>query len=142
MILVDANILLYAEDKESDQHETARIWWDHQLSGTNPVGLCWPVLSAFLRISTNVRLYQRPLTPTQATDRVQSWLEQPCVRILSPGEEHWTLFRRLVREQKATGNLVSDAHLAALALEHNAVLFSTDLDFAKFRDLKWENPLR
>jgi toxin-antitoxin system PIN domain toxin len=141
MIVVDANLLLYAEDSLSSHHAVARTWWDKQLSGTEPVGLCWPVLTAFIRISTNPRLHRRPLTLTEATDRVQSWLDQPCVRLLAPTDQHWAIFRKMLQEGTATGNLVSDAHLAAIAAEHNGVLCSTDSDFARFPGLNWENPL-
>jgi uncharacterized protein len=140
MILVDANILLYAEDSLSAHHEAARTWWDAQLSGSSPVCLCWPVLTAFIRISTNTRLHQRPLTLNEAVDRVQSWIEQPCVRIIQPTEQHWNIFRQMLRDGSATANLVSDAHLAALAVEHNCRLCSTDADFARFRKLNWHNP--
>ena len=142
MILVDANILLYAEDSLSAQHAAAREWWDRQLSGNEKVALCWPVLTAFIRIGTNVRLHRRPLTLREATDRVQSWLDQPCVRIIPPTEQHWPIFQKMLRGGNATGNLVSDAHLAALAVEHGCVLQSTDADFARFPGLKWVNPLR
>lgn len=142
MILVDANLLLYAEDSASEHHEAARAWWDAQLSGSEPVGLCWPVLNAFIRIGTNVRLHQRPLTLREATDRVQSWFAQPCVRIVQPSDHHWDIFQQMLRGGNAVGNLVSDAHLAALAIEHNCVLQSTDADFSRFRGLKWKNPLR
>ena len=84
MILVDANILLYAEDSLSEHHHAARKWWDKQLSSSDPVALCWPVLTAFVRIVTNVRLHKRPLTLREGIERVQSWLEQPCIRILTP----------------------------------------------------------
>lgn len=142
MILVDANLLLYAEDSLSEHHDGAREWWDAQLSGTKPVGLCWPVLTAFIRIGTNARLHQRPLTLKEAVDRVQSWLGQPCVRFILPTEQHWTIFRRVLREGgNATGNLVPDAHLAALAIEHNCELYSSDADFARFPGLAWHNPL-
>lgn len=141
MILVDANILLYAEDSLSEHHEAARNWWDEQLSGTDPVGLCWPVLTAFIRIATNARLQQRPLTLQEAIERVQSWLDQPCVRVLECTDQHWPLFQQMLRSGNATANLVSDAHLAALAVEHNSVLCSTDTDFARFRGLKWKNPI-
>lgn len=140
MILVDANILLYAEDSTSEHHEAAREWWDEQLSGSEPVGLCWPVLSAFIRISTNARLHQRPLTLKEAIERVQSWLDQSCVRIVQPTDQHWMFFQKMLRGGSAVGNLVSDAHLAALAAEHNCVLQSTDADFSRFRGLKWKNP--
>ena len=141
MILVDANLLLYAEDSLSEHHEKARVWWDEQLSGTVPVCLCWPVLKAFIRIGTNPRLHQRPLTLKEACARVQTWVEQPCVRLIHPTDQHWSLFQKLLREGNAVGNLVSDAHLAALAVEHNCVLHSTDRDFARFPSLKWKNPI-
>jgi hypothetical protein len=141
MILVDANLLLYAEDSLSAHHDAAREWWDKQLSGTAPVCLCWPVLTAYLRIGTNARLHRRPLTLKEAIERVQSWLDQPCVRMLLPTDQHWTLFQQMLRAGNASANLVADAHLAALALEHNCVLHSTDADFSRFRGLKWCNPL-
>lgn len=141
MILVDANIPLYAEDRLSEHHEAIRAWWDARLSGSEPVGLCWPVLTAFLRIGTNPRLLRRPLTLHEAETRVQSWLNQPCVALIHPGDQHWVIFQRLLNEGRATANLVPDAHLAALAVEHNCILCSTDADFARFKSLKWLNPL-
>lgn len=141
MILVDANLLLYAEDSLSEHHQAARIWWDEQLSGSAPVCLCWPVLIAFIRIGTNVRLHDRPLTINEAIERMQSWFDQPCVTMLHPTDEHWAIFQRMVRTGRATGNLVSDAHLAALAIEHGCTLHSTDGDFARFKGLKWKNPI-
>lgn len=141
MILVDANIPLYAEDSLSPQHGRAREWWDAQLSGSEPVALCWPVVTAFVRISTNARLHRRPLTRDEAITRVKSWFDQPCVRIIHPTDEHWSLFAKMIRDSGATANLISDAHLAALALEHNCDFCSTDSDFARFPGLKWSNPL-
>jgi toxin-antitoxin system PIN domain toxin len=141
VILVDANLLLYAEDSLSEHHQAARGWWDEQLSGSEQVGLCWPVLAAFIRIGTNLRLHQRPLTIPEAIERVQSWLDQPCVRIIHPTDQHWIIFQRTLRDGKAVGNLVADAHLAALAVEHNCTLQSTDGDFARFKGLKWKNPI-
>ena len=141
MILVDANILLYAEDSLSAHHEAARTWWDEQLSGSSPVCLCWPVLTAFIRIATNARLHQRPLTLRESVDRVQSWFQQPCVRMIHPTERHWDIFRQMLHDGNATANLVPDAHLAALAFEHNCQLCSTDTDFARFPRLKWLNPI-
>jgi len=141
MILVDVNLLIYAEDSQCGQHEAARTWWDEQLSGMAAVGLCWPVMQAFIRIGTNPRASRNPLMLKEAIARVQSWLDQPCVRILHPTEQHWTIFQQMLRAGNATANLVSDAHLAALAVEHNCVLQSTDRDFARFRGLKWKNPI-
>lgn len=141
MILVDANLLLYAEDSLSEHHPAARSWWDAQLSGAEPVCLCWPVLTAFIRIGTNVRLHRRPLTLGEAVQRVQSWFDQPCVRMIQPGEQHWAIFQAMLRDGKAIGSLVSDAHVAAMAVEHNCILQSTDVNFARFKSLKWNNPI-
>ena len=141
MILVDANILLYAEDSLSPLHQKARVWWDEQLSQSGPVCLCWPVLSAFIRIGTNPRIFEHPLSLEQALARVQSWMEQPCTRVIRPTEQHWTIFQMMLKDGQAVANLVTDAHLAALAIEHGCDLASTDSDFARFPKLKWINPL-
>ena len=141
MILVDANILLYAEDQLSPRHAAARSWWDAQLSGASPVCLCWTVLAAFVRIGTNPRVFEHPLSLDQAASRVQSWLDQPCMRIVRPTERHWTVFRNMLLEGQASGNFVTDAHLAALAVEHGCELISTDADFSRFPGLRWNNPL-
>ena len=141
MILVDANILLYAEDSLQSRHEQARAWWDGQLSGSGVVCLCWTVLSAFIRIGTNPRVFEHPLSLEQALARVQSWLDQPCTRIVRPTERHWTVFKQVLTDGQAVANLVTDAHLAALAIEHGCELASTDSDFARFPKLKWRNPL-
>ena len=141
MILVDANILLYAEDSLSPQHQQASEWWDDQLSQGGPVCLCWTVLSAFIRIGTNHRVFEHPLSLEQALARVQSWLDQPCTRVVRPTEQHWTIFQQMLTDGQAVANLVTDAHLAALAIEHGCELASTDSDFARFPKLKWSNPL-
>jgi toxin-antitoxin system PIN domain toxin len=142
MILVDANILLYAEDSLSPRHAEAQSWWDEQLSGSSPVCLCWTVLSAFIRISTNARVFVQPLSLDQAVNRVQSWIDQPCTRLIVPTQSHWEIFRRMLIQGQATGNLVTDAHLAALAVTHGCELCSTDSDFSRFSTLKWRNPLK
>ena len=141
MILVDANILLYAEDQLSSRHAAARAWWDTELSGNSPVCLCWTVLGAFIRIGTNPRVFEHPLSLDQALARVQSWMDQPCTRIVSPTERHWTVFQKLLRDGQAVANLVTDAHLAALAVEHGCELISTDSDFSRFPGVRWRNPL-
>jgi len=141
LILVDANILLYAEDSLQSRHQQARAWWDGQLSGSGVVCLCWTVLSAFIRIGTNPRVFEHPLSLEQALARVQSWLDQPCTRVVRPTERHWTVFKQVLTDGQAVANLVTDAHLAALAIEHGCVLASTDSDFARFPKLKWRNPL-
>lgn len=142
MIFVDANILLYAEDSLSKPHERAREWWDEQLSGTDPVCLCWTVLNAFIRIGTNPRVFEHPLSLTEATARVESWLQQPCTRVAVPTERHWAVYRELLKKGKARANMVTDAHLAALAIEYGCTLHSTDTDFARFPKLQWTNPLQ
>ena len=141
MILIDANILLYAEDALHPQNKKAREWWDGRLSGTESVCLCWTVLSAFIRIATSPRVFDHPLSLEQAISRVQSWLDQPCTRIVRPTERHWTVFQQMLMDGQAVANLVSDAHLAALAIQHGCELASTDSDFSRFPKLKWRNPL-
>lgn len=142
MILVDANLLLYAEDSLSPSHAAARSWWDAQLSGSAPVCLCWTVLCAFLRIATNPRVFEQPLSLDEGMARIQSWLDQPCTRLVLPTERHWIVMREMLEDGQATANLVTDAHLAALAMEHGCELMSTDADFARFPKLAWRNPLR
>jgi toxin-antitoxin system PIN domain toxin len=141
VILVDANILLYAEDQLSPHHAKARTWWDAELSSSSPVCLCWTVLGAFIRIGTNPRVFERPLSLDQAIARIQSWLDQPCTRIVNPTERHWVVFQQMLRDGQAVANLVTDAHLAALAVEHGCQLVSTDSDFVRFPGLQWRNPL-
>ena len=142
MIIVDTNILIYAEDKSSSLHEEARQWWDTQLSGESPVCLSWSIISAFIRICTNRRIFHKPLSLGQVIYRVQSWMDQPCVRLINPTESHWQIFRTLLSKGQANANLVPDAHLATLAIEHGCTLFSTDSDFSRFPKLKWKNPLK
>ena len=141
MILVDANLLLYAENSADSMHPKARQWWQEQLSGGDTICLPWVVLCAFIRIGTSPRAFPRPLSLAEATERVDEWLRRPMVRVVNPTEQHWPIFRRLLEQGKATGNLVTDAHVAALAIEHGCDLCSTDADFARFPKLKWRNPL-
>jgi toxin-antitoxin system PIN domain toxin len=141
MILVDANILLYAEDENNPLNQKAREWWDAQLSGSAPVCLCWETIGAFIRIATNRRVFETPLTVDESVSRVESWLAQPCMRIIQPTENHWSVLQKMLREGQAVANLVPDAHLAALSIEHGCRLFSTDSDFSRFPGLRWKNPL-
>ena len=141
MIVVDANILLYAYDSASSQHAGARVWVENVFSDSAPVGLPWQTINAFLRIMTNVRLPGRRFTAHEAAEIIDRWLEQPNVQVLTPGEQHWPLFRKMLVEGQAPGPLVSDAHLAALTVECGGVLHTTDRDFARFPGLRWTNPL-
>lgn len=141
MIVLDANILLYAYDSNSENHAKARAWMEDVFSGGTPVGLPWQTVAAFLRVVTNPRLPGRRLSPEEAVELVESWLGQPNVRLLAPGDLHWSLLRQMLIEGQTRGPLVSDAQLAALTLEYGGVLHSTDRDFARFPGLRWSNPL-
>jgi toxin-antitoxin system PIN domain toxin len=141
MILADANLLLYAYNTSAAEHKRARAWLGQSLSQSELFGLSWQTITAFIRIGTNPRAFDSPLTTKEATAAVAAWLERPMVRILSPGPGHWEIFERLLIEGQVRGPLVMDAHLAALAIEHGAVLHSTDRDFARFPGLKMANPL-
>jgi toxin-antitoxin system PIN domain toxin len=140
MILVDANVLLYAYQPRAEQHQRCRAWVEQAFSGEEPVCLAWVTVLAFLRISTNPRIFERPLLAAEAASAVSSWLEQPCVSVLEAGEQCWEILRRLLVEAQVTGPLVMDAFLAALALENGATLVTTDRDFARFPKLKVHNP--
>jgi uncharacterized protein len=141
VIVLDANILLYAYDSSSSQHDVARVYTENALSGSDPVGIPWQTIAAFLRITTNPRLTGRRLSADQAIHIVDRWLEQPNVHQLAPGSDHWLLLRRMIIEGQASGPLVSDAQLAALTVEFGGVLHTTDRDFARFPGLRWKNPL-
>lgn len=140
-MLVDANLLLYASLDDFPQHAAARYWLDTQLNGPRRVGLPWPSLLAFLRITTNPRLFDSPLGAETAWRQVSGWLSCPSVWVPTSGQRHAEILGDLLIASKATGNLVPDAHLAALALEHGLTLYSTDRDFAAFRSLSWIDPL-
>jgi toxin-antitoxin system PIN domain toxin len=142
VIVVDANLLIHAVDRASPFHRAARRWWDDTLSGTTEVGLPWLVLLAYLRITTNPRAFERPLAPADALADVDSWLAQPYVHPLVAGPTHWRILRGLVGATGTAGNLTSDAHLAAIAIEHGATLCSRDRDFLRFPGLVVVDPIR
>ena len=141
MILVDTNLLIYAIDRDSPHHRKARRWLEDLLSGTTPVGLAWVVVLAFLRLTTRATVVRRPLTVAAALAYVDSWLAQPFVSLVVPGPGHWAILRALLYDAGTGGNLTSDAHLAALALESGAALHSSDADFARFPGIQHVNPL-
>lgn len=141
MILVDANLLLYAYDPRAADHEGSRRWLEASLSGSSLVRFAWLSLWAFLRISTNPRVFEQPLTMAEAEEAVGAWLAQPVAGILEPGERHWEILRALTEHGQTSGPLVMDAALAAIAIEHGATLCTTDRDFARFAGLSWTNPL-
>jgi uncharacterized protein len=139
--VLDANILLYAYGASSLRHKEARVWLEKLLSSAEPVGLPWQSLAAFIRIATNPRLPGFRRSIEEVSRIVDEWLEQPNVRILTPGEDHWRLLQRMMVEGQASGPLVTDAQLAALTIEYGGVLHTTDRDFARFPGLRWKNPL-
>lgn len=141
MILVDANLLVYATTANLSQHERAREWLDERLNATAPVGLPWPSLLAFVRLVSNPRVFERPRPLPDAWGQVEAWLGCEPVWIPQPTDQHRDVLGRLLRSSVERANLVPDAHLAALAIEHGLTLCSTDGDFARFPLLRWENPL-
>lgn len=140
-MLVDANILLYARDEASAAHEVARDWLEAHLNGPARVGLAWPSLVAFVRISTHPRAYAQPLPPRAAWQQVQDWLAAPAAWIPTPTQRHAEVLGRLLVRYELRANLVPDADLAALAYEHGLAVCSADTDFARFTEVRWVNPL-
>jgi hypothetical protein len=141
VILIDANILIYAKFHNLPEHVRARTWLDDQLNGTVEVGLPWGSLLAFLRVATNTRLFGRPLSMAEAVAQVKEWLAAEPVWIPQPTERHADVLGNLLVQPDIHYRLVPDAHLVALAIEHGLTLCSADRDFARFRELKWLNPL-
>ena len=141
-VLVDANILLYAKFSDFPQHEPALGWLDNKLNRPDPVGLPWLSLMAFVRIATNRRIMGQPLSTDDALEQIGEWTRRSNVWMPEPGDRFAELFNELASETQASGNLITDTYLAALAREHGLTVVSTDADFARFPQLKWLNPLR
>jgi toxin-antitoxin system PIN domain toxin len=139
--ILDVNILLYAYNADAPQHLAAAEWLERLFDGPEMVGLPWTAVWAFLRISTNARAWPKPISVEDAFAAIHDWLNLPNLAIIHPGARHLELLEKLVREDNASGPLVSDAALAALAIENGAALASTDRDFSRFRGLRWINPL-
>lgn len=141
MILIDANLLVYAHVASMPQHQAAISWLDQKLNGTAIVALPWQSLLSFARLVTNPRLFERPLSVATAWGQIESWLNCPVVRIPNPGERYKEILARLMAISVDRSNLIADAQLAALAIENGLILCSSDRDFARFSELRWENPL-
>ncbi len=141
MILPDLNIILHAHNRGSVLHGPAREWWEATLSRPRPVGLCWAVMLGFIRLSTQRAVFREPLPVSAACGEVRAWLAQPQVIVLNPGRRHAGIVLDLLEGLGAAGNLTTDAHLAALAIEHQFELCTTDGDFKLFPGLRWMNPL-
>lgn len=142
MILVDANLLVYAYVATFPQHGKSRAWLNDRLNGTVPVGIPWPSILTFVRLVTNPRIFEHPENIEAAWKQVEEWLDCPPVWIPQPSERHREILGLLLTTLTIQANLVPDAHLAALAIEHGLILCSTDGDFGRFQDLRWENPIR
>ncbi len=142
MIVPDVNLLLHAYNVSSVVHGEAKAWWEDRLGGSESVGLAWVAVLGFIRIGTTMRTAARPLPVREACDHVRTWLERPHVSIVEPGGRHAEVMFGLLERLGTAGNLTTDAHLAALAIEYQAELHSTDADFSRFSGLRWRNPLK
>lgn len=141
MIFPDINLLVYAHNIHARQHEMARDWWNACLSGNTGVALAWVVILGFIRVTTHPKVFPNPMTAEGALGRVAEWLSLPHVQLIQPGPSHFLHLQRLMSNVGSAGNLTTDAHLAALAIERGLVVQTTDADFARFSGLKWRNPL-
>lgn len=141
MIVPDVNVLIHAMDVDSRHHQRAWEWWSTSLSGSEHIGLGWSVLTAYVRLTTHPRIMGTPMSVTTATEDVQQWLALPITMVLTPGPEHMHIMTRLLEGAGGGGDLVPDAHLAALAIENGAIVYSQDADFARFPEVRWVNPL-
>lgn len=141
MKLPDLNLLIYAVDASAPNHRAALRWWNGLLSGTETVALAWSVLLGFVRLTTNAAILNQPLTPDEALDYLDRWIGHPVTTLVEPTPNHVAVLRDLLEPVGAGGNIVTDAHLAALAIEHGAELQTADLDFGRFPRLRWSNPL-
>jgi len=140
MRIVDINVLLYATNQDATHHQKCRQWLENALVDEEPLGFAWIVVLGFLRIVTNGRIFPRPLDSDSAVGIVEEWFAQPAATIVVPTERHWTVLKELLAELGTAGNLTSDAHVAALAIERGARVYSTDNDFSRFSKVRWTNP--
>ncbi len=141
MILPDINLLVYAYNEDAPLHLASKAWWEQCLSGTEPVGLAWAVLLGFVRLMSHRRVLLAPMPASEAVAQCRAWLAQPNSRILTPGPRHLDVLSNLLDGPSISASLVTDAHLAALAIEHQAELHSNDSDFSRFSGLRWRNPV-
>jgi uncharacterized protein len=142
VILPDVNLLLYVHNRDAAQHEAAVRWLKSALAGPEPVALTWTTILGFLRMSTNPKVFPNPMTTSEAITAITEWQRHPAVALLQIGERHWEILQRMIVSGNVSGPLITDAHLAALAIEHGATLCTTDHDFARFPGLRWQNPLQ
>jgi len=141
MIVLDVNLLLYAYDGRAPPHAQARLWWQSVICGPELIGLPWQTIHGFLRISTDTRISGNQVSMESSLALVEQWMNLSNVRVLTPGERHWSILRRMLLEGQARGPMATDAQLAALTIEYGGVLYTTDRDFARFPGLRWVDPL-
>ena len=141
MIVPDVNLLVYAYNEDAPFHAASKAWWERCLSGNEPVGIAWITLLGFIRLMSNRRVLLDPMATPEAISQCRLWLAEPNVRIVLPGPNHLDVLAELVAGSSAGANLTMDAHLAALAIEHQAELHSNDTDFSRFSGLRWRNPV-
>jgi toxin-antitoxin system PIN domain toxin len=140
MKVIDVNILAYVVSQPALLHKPVMAWWTAALRGDEPLALSWTVINGFLRVVTNPKALEFPLSAEEALERVDAWLSHPTVCLIQETDNHWAVLQQLIQEADITGKRVTDAHLAALAISRGAELVSCDRDFARFRQLRWENP--
>ena len=140
MKIVDINVLIYAINQDAPHHEKCKKWLEETLVDDDPLGFCWIVILGFLRIVTNGRIMPIPLDSDTAINIIDDWLSQPASTIILPTERHWTIIKEMFTHLGTAANLTSDAHVAALSIEHGARLYSTDNDFSRFPMVRWTNP--
>ncbi len=141
MIVPDINLLVYAYNRRAPHHTRAKAWWESLLNGSEPVGVPWATSCGFIRLMTHPAVLDPPLAPPEAIRHVRRWLGRPLVEILEPGPRHLEILERLLRAVGVAGDLTTDAHLAAIAIEHQCELHSNDSDFGRFPGLRWRDPL-
>ncbi|GJL54529.1 MAG: ribonuclease VapC [Nitrospirales bacterium] len=141
MKIVDLNVLLYVVNENTPHHSLLREWWEQTINDEETIGIPWVVLLGFLRLASNPSVFPRPLDPDAIIRKVDTWLAQTTIHVLTEKEGHWEIFRLLLGDSGTAGNLTTDAHLAALAMSYSAILVSCDNDFARFKGLRWENPI-
>jgi len=139
--IVDLNVLIYVVNENAPHHQVLLDWWESAVHGDESLGLPWVVLLGFLRMTTNPKIFPNPLEPAAAVSKISTWFSLTNTCLVSEKKEHWEILRAMLAEAGTAGNLTTDAHLATLAISHGAVLVSCDRDFARFRGLRWENPL-
>lgn len=140
-MILDVNVLIIARNSASDHHAHMRGWLEHALNGPARVGMPWATLTSFLRLATSRAVFPAPLAPGDAMDQVEQWLAAAAAWVPTETEEHAAVLRQLIERHRLTGDLLPDAHLAALAIEHGVEVVSTDGDFARFTEIRWRNPL-